>query len=707
MKHSILVRTGLFLFASLMPAVFYAQTGCLDPGNGSSGAYSATANTTLAGGTYNYTTFNINSGVTVNVTGTQPLIIHCTGAVTINGMLAANGGTGTNGVTFSGAGTGGIGVAGGANGGNGVFSASLGPLPGTAGSGTGGTNNQGGAWSGGGGSGYAAVGGSTLNSSGGQGGPAYGTPAILGLESGSGGGGGSGGYNCGSGGGGAGGGLIVIHSAVSITIGATGAITCNGGNGGSDGGGNCGGGGGGSGGSIWLASPSMSHGGALSCTGGAGGSSQVNYSPYWGQGATGSAGRIRLDYNGTLSGTGTTSPAVGAHYQIFATAIAGSPVTCNGGSNGSAVVTAMNGATPYTYAWSPSGGNGSTATGLTAGTYTCVITDATGCSQTQTVQITQPSAMQATFTVSGASCFGNCDGMASVTVTGGNGPYTYAWAPNGATTASNSNLCAGTYSCTITDSNGCTVVQVVTVTEPSALTASVVLVTDVSTCGGSDGAIDIMPAGGIPGYTYAWSNGPVTEDISGIPAGTYNCTVTDMNGCPATATATVNDPPLPVVTFQANMDTVCQTTQMPFALSGGLPAGGTYSGPGVSGGMFDPMQASIGYNVITYSYTDSVNCSASYSDSIYVDICSGIASAVNNQLNIYPEPNAGQFTLDLGYVPASPVKVEITNGMGQLVQSFTISSSVQQVDLGHCANGIYFVKINDGKSISVSRVTKQ
>ncbi len=93
-----------------------AQTSCFDFGNGSNGAYSATTNTTLAGGTYNYTTFNINSGVIVSVTGNQPLIIRCTGAVTINGTLTAAGGNGGNGVTFSTFGAGGVAVAGGGNG---------------------------------------------------------------------------------------------------------------------------------------------------------------------------------------------------------------------------------------------------------------------------------------------------------------------------------------------------------------------------------------------------------------------------------------------------------------------------------------------------------------------------------------------------------------------------------------------------------------
>ena len=109
MKKIYTLSIGILAFAGL-----HAQT-CFNPNTstGSDGPYSATSNTTLAGGTYNYTTFNIDPGVTVNVTGNQPLIIYCTGNVTINGSLLANGGNGANGITSNTYGIGGVGVAGG------------------------------------------------------------------------------------------------------------------------------------------------------------------------------------------------------------------------------------------------------------------------------------------------------------------------------------------------------------------------------------------------------------------------------------------------------------------------------------------------------------------------------------------------------------------------------------------------------------------
>lgn len=305
------MRKNYFLFAALAGALVaqqaVAQCTCFTMGTGADGVYHATSSDTLLGGSYNFSSFTIDAGVTINVRGSQPLVIHCTGAVQIDGLLDASGGNGTNGITSDTNGFGGMGYAGGMNGGDGVYSSTVGPLSGSNGGGTGG-GGMGNGWSGGGGGGYAAVGDSS-HGVGGFGGAMYGMTDLSDCMSGSGGAGGSGGYACGSGGGGAGGGFLTIN-AMSITISATGSIHANGGNGGSDGTGNCGGGGGGSGGSIWLAAPSIIINGAVSATGGLGGSSTVPGNPYYGGGGNGAPGRIRVDFN-TPGGVGTVNPTPG------------------------------------------------------------------------------------------------------------------------------------------------------------------------------------------------------------------------------------------------------------------------------------------------------------------------------------------------------------------------------------------------------------
>lgn len=306
------------LFVALVLSSFgFSQ--CFDTGSGSDGAYVASTNTTLAGGTYNFTSFTINAGVVVTVTGTAPLEIYCQGTLSINGTLSVKGGNGTDGITNASEGLGGAGVAGGGNGGNGSYSTSAGGLPGIDGANTGGANTHGLDWCGGGGAGYGTAGQASGGGTGGFAGSAYGTADLAILTSGSGGGGGSGGYSCGSGGGGAGGGIIVIH-ATSINIPVGGLITADGGNGGSDGTGNCGGGGAGSGGAIWIETPSLTNDGTISALGGAGGVSTLIGAPYYGVGGNGAIGRIRID--ASTSGVGTINPAAG-----FLGAALGIPVT--------------------------------------------------------------------------------------------------------------------------------------------------------------------------------------------------------------------------------------------------------------------------------------------------------------------------------------------------------------------------------------------
>ena len=185
-------------------------------------------------------------------------------------------------------------------------------------------------------------------------------------------------------------------------------------------------------------------------------------------------------------------------------------------------------------AWS----NGATTedlTGLGAGTYELTVTDANGCevSIDGGVEITEPNILEiAIDATADASCNGATDGSIDITVSGGTAPYSYAWS-NGATTEDLAGLGAGTYELTITDANGCEakIDGGVEITEPNILEIAIDATADASCNGAADGSIDVTISGGTAPYTYAWSNGAATEDLSGLGAGTYELTVTDANGC--------------------------------------------------------------------------------------------------------------------------------------------------------------------------------
>ena len=214
-------------------------------------------------------------------------------------------------------------------------------------------------------------------------------------------------------------------------------------------------------------------------------------------------------------------------------------VTCYGGNNGQINTTVSGGVPPYSYAWS----DGSTLAdpgALTAGTYSVTVTDAMGSTVTGSWTINQPSQFTVPYMAIGTTCFGGNDGEVYVYPTGATSPYSYDWS-NGYTGQYLIGVVAGTYSVTITDANGCLYMNSYVVSEPPALVITYTK-TDVSTAGGSNGAIDLTVSGGNPGYTYLWSTGAAIQDISGLTAGFYDVTVSDSNGCTAFETIEITEP---------------------------------------------------------------------------------------------------------------------------------------------------------------------
>ncbi|MCB9330082.1 MAG: SprB repeat-containing protein [Lewinellaceae bacterium] len=235
-----------------------------------------------------------------------------------------------------------------------------------------------------------------------------------------------------------------------------------------------------------------------------------------------------------------------------------SDVSCFGYSNGYIDLTVSGGTPGYTYAWS----NGPTTqdiNGLFGDTYTVTVTDAGGCTKTIAAIINEPDPLYATGIKTNVSCNGASTGSIDLSVSGGTPGYSYSWSnlPGSPDPQGQSGLAAGTYTVTVTDFNGCTTTASTTITQPPALNLST-NVTNVLCAGASTGSIDLTVSGGIPSYSYAWSNGPTSQDISGITAGTYTVTVTDINGCAKTTSATVGTTnPLPVCTISDAMGVVC------------------------------------------------------------------------------------------------------------------------------------------------------
>jgi hypothetical protein len=217
--------------------------------------------------------------------------------------------------------------------------------------------------------------------------------------------------------------------------------------------------------------------------------------------------------------------------------------TTIGGADGTASVIATGGTAPYTYLWS-NGETTASISGLTAGTYTVTVTDLNGCTANCSVTVQEPGCnLSANATGTNVSCNAGTDGTAAATASGNLVPVTYLWS-NGETTASITGLVAGTYTVTVTETPTCTAVASYTVTEPTLLDAACTK-TDATTIGGAEGTASVIATGGTAPYTYLWSNGETTASITGLTAGTYTVTVTDLNGCTANCMVTVQEPSCP------------------------------------------------------------------------------------------------------------------------------------------------------------------
>ncbi len=226
---------------------------------------------------------------------------------------------------------------------------------------------------------------------------------------------------------------------------------------------------------------------------------------------------------------------------IAATIVNTDSVTCYGLSDGAAAVNAVNGFTPYSYSWSPSGGNGNIASNIPAGSYTVVVTDDNGCTSAANTVIYQPTLLVgAVANIDSVHCFGENNGSVAVSANGGIPGYTYQWNTIPVqNTPTASNLTSGSYSVVITDHNGCDTTITAFVNQPADLVLSTTPVNE--GCQNScNGQVSATSTGGTGSYIYTWSNTQHTQNITNLCAGSYSVTVTDAHGCSETNNVTVS-----------------------------------------------------------------------------------------------------------------------------------------------------------------------
>ena len=290
-----------------------------------------------------------------------------------------------------------------------------------------------------------------------------------------------------------------------------------------------------------------------------------------------------------------------------------STTTTNCGfSNGTATVSASGGTGTLSYLWN-TGASTTTITGLSANSYTVNVTDGNGCTS-QSVGIVSSGSLPTinSSVVDSVACNGGNDGAITITISGGTPTYTFLWS-NGAITQNISSLAIGTYTVTVTDQNSCTTSGSYIVSEPALIQATFTNVN--ATCGLANGSSRVNPTGGIPGYSYFWSNGITTKTISSIAAGTYTVIVTDFNFCTRSFSTVIAGTSAPVIDSTQVTNVLCNgdsSGSITVFASGGTP---TLTYLWSNGGTTSSINNLKNGN-FTVTVTDAAGCTVSQSYTI-------------------------------------------------------------------------------------------
>ncbi len=378
------------------------------------------------------------------------------------------------------------------------------------------------------------------------------------------------------------------------------------------------------------------------------------------------------------------SPCGLAPYTVTAT---GTSPLCNNQCTGTATATPNGGIPPYTYAWS-GGQLTQVVTGLCPGAYAVTVTDSTGAAASDSVFITNPPALTLTTTATATSCSTN-SGTATATAGGGTGLLTYLWSPGGQTTATATGLASGTYNVTVTDDNGCTITGSAVVGTPPAV--QVTATSTPASCTLNNGTATATPSGGTGLLSYMWMpGGQTTATAIGLAAGSYSVTVTDANGCTATASTVVTSP----AAIQLAMSAMATTCNLDNGSATVNPSGGTgaYTYVWSPGGQTTQTATNLAAGGYSVTVTDAQGCTGT--GSITVNGSNGVQAATVGTPS-FCEGEGGDTLLVVGSGGALPYYYtwwcQATMGPCGLDSTFDDDPLANPA-----VSGWYYVQITDG-----------
>ena len=375
-------------------------------------------------------------------------------------------------------------------------------------------------------------------------------------------------------------------------------------------------------------------------------------------------------------------------------------LNCNGDLNGSIESSVDGGISPFSYLWS-NGAENPNINNLSSGQYSLLVTDSTGCSVSESIFISEPDSINITFIISNENCDFNNQSI-ETEIEGGTPPYDYMW-NNHETSPNIYNLSSDYYELTITDFNNCMSTKSDSVGFYDELQVEFNIINE-SCSETGDGSIEAFLNGGLPPYTFNWSNGESSQNIQNLYSGDYELSVTDFNDCIYDTTITIANENSNPQTSAIFGNTLVQTlTQYQYSVSQSL--GSTYYWSTENGAIISGQGNNVviaqwinnGEGIIFVTEENNYGC---FGDTISLSVSIGSTEIQNDEMNknisLYPIPTRDILNIKIDNCNIKP-QINLYDLNGKLLQKFNDTF----IDLNNYAKGIYYIKIKfDDKSVT-------
>jgi autotransporter-associated beta strand protein len=367
---------------------------------------------------------------------------------------------------------------------------------------------------------------------------------------------------------------------------------------------------------------------------------------------------------------------------------ANSATICSGGTG------TLLAAGASTYSWNTGSTNNSIVQSPTVNTnYTVTGISAQGCASiaTTTIIVTNSPNISVNST---SICAGNSTTLSASGVT------TFTW-DNGATSSSINVTPSATTIYTVSgNASGCLVIAMSTATV-TVNPLPIISINSASVCAGNSAS---LTASGATSYT--WNTGNQSPTLVDTPTSTtvYSVSGISAEGCLNSNTGTITVNALPNVSLAIANTSLCINDNAVNLI--GSPAGGLYSGIGVTGNIFNPSIAGVGNFTLSYSYSDLNNCTNTISKIVMVNLCTGLKETiVENPIIVFPNPASNNLIISHSNF-SKPYRLSILNLSGQILYDETAKSAVHEINITSFDKGLYFIKLSEGKNVTISKFIK-